>query len=76
MGVWAGGTDRININCETGRVKINAALDTPVLYSNIMKGLLSTTTLRTEDNLVVTGNVTINGSLTARDSNPFWVAGK
>ena len=72
---WAGGSDRININCETGLVKINVALETPVIQSNIIKGL-STTTLRIEDNVVITGNATINGTITASNSNPFWIAGK
>ena len=57
---YAGGSDRININCETGRVKIAVALDTPVMFSNIIKGL-STTTLRIEDNVVITGNLSCEG---------------
>jgi hypothetical protein len=57
---WAGGEDRINIDCETGKVKIKNALETPALKADIIQGL-STTTLRIEDNVVITGNLTLQG---------------
>ena len=57
---WCGGYDRILIDCETGLVRIAVALDTPVIRSNILKGL-STTTPRIEDNVAITGNATFNG---------------
>ena len=49
------------------------ALDTPVLYSNLIKGL-TTTTLRIEDNVVITGNLSCQGSISI--AKPFWIAGK
>jgi hypothetical protein len=72
---WAGGEDRININCETGKVKIKNALETPALKADIIQGL-STTTLRIEDNMIIAGNLTVNGAIIASSLNPFWCAGK
>ena len=95
----------MNIDCETGKIRIAVALDTPVVKTSIIKSL-TTTTVRIEDNAVITGtlnmgntlfvdkiqgvgnlidisqNVVLNGSLvvngtiTAYNSNPFWIAGK
>jgi hypothetical protein len=65
---WAGGEDRININCETGKVKIKNALETPALKADIIQGL-STTTLRIENNMVVSGNLTVNGDIISSSLN-------
>ena len=69
---WAGGHDRINIDCESGRVRIAVALDTPSMRSNVIKSLTNTT-VRIENNVVITGDLSCNGIVT---NNPFWIAGK
>jgi cytoskeletal protein CcmA (bactofilin family) len=64
---WAGGNDRININCGTGTVRIQGLLEGQVLKSDIIQGL-STTTVRIEDNVVITGNATFEGTVRIEDN--------
>ena len=57
---YAGGTDRITINCETGLVKIIAGLETPVVATNEILGFTAAQiTLR--DNVLITGNLVCEG---------------
>jgi hypothetical protein len=69
---WAGGSDRININCETGVVKVRSGSEVQAMNTDIIKGL-SSTTVRIEDNAVITGNVNIDGY--AIVNGAFLVAG-
>ena len=65
---WAGGADRININCETGRVRIAVALDTPVINTSIIKSL-TTTTVKVDNSLEVSNNIACKGSISAEFVN-------
>ena len=58
------GTDRININCETGVVKIKASLETQVIRSDLIKRL-STTKLRIKDTVVIVGDTIVDGNIIA-----------
>jgi hypothetical protein len=69
---WAGGQDRININCQTGMIRMRNGLEVPSLKTDIIEGL-STTTVRIENNAVITGNVNIDGYTIVQGS--FLVAG-
>ena len=61
---YAGGVDRININCETGLVKIIAGLETPVVATNeILGSTAEQITIR--DNVVITGNLECQGAVTS-----------
>ena len=72
---WAGGADRVNINCEAGNVRRSISLDTPALASDSIRGLTAEA-ITIEDNVAITGNLTVNGNISASISNPFWAAGR
>jgi hypothetical protein len=71
---WAGGADRININCETGIVRIKDAIESPTIHMNVIRGLTASE-ITIQENVVINGNLTVNGG-TSSDWNQFWVVGK
>jgi hypothetical protein len=84
---WAGGEDRINIDCESGSVKIKNGIEGPIVATDIMRAtsaeqitvednMIITANLKVEDSVIITGNLTVSGTMYAENSNPFWVAGR
>jgi hypothetical protein len=74
---WSvGGEDRINIDCETGVVKLKNGLQVSSIKTDIIQSL-SSTTVRIEDNLTVGGSVslesylTVNGAFAAFGDSAF-----
>jgi hypothetical protein len=102
---WAGGEDRININCETGVVRLKNGIVVPIIKTDTIQCLTPESILRIEDrlavggsvnfesyigvngvfaafgdsafsrNVTIAGNLTTTGTISASNSNPFWVAG-
>jgi hypothetical protein len=71
---WAGGADRININYETGVVRIKDVITTPTIHMNVTRGLTAEQ-ITIQENVVINANLTVNGT-TSSDWTPFWCAGK
>jgi hypothetical protein len=57
---WVGSEDRININCETGVVRLKNGIEVPSIKTDIIQGLTNTT-VRIENNVVITGNTQVGG---------------
>jgi hypothetical protein len=72
---WAGGEDRINISCTTGTVKIRSMLTSPVIQSDTIRANTANE-ITIDDNMIINNNLTVNGTITASNSNPFWTAGR
>jgi hypothetical protein len=71
---WAGGADRININYETGVVRIKHVITTPTIHMNVIRGSTAEQ-ITIQENVVINVNLTVNGT-TSSDWIPFWCAGK
>jgi hypothetical protein len=72
---WAGGEDRINISCETGTVKIKSMLTSPVIQTNTIRANTADA-VTIDDSMIINNNLTVSGTITASNSNPFWAAGR
>jgi hypothetical protein len=56
---WAGGADRIYINCETGTVRINNVITTPTIHTNAIRQS-TFHAISIEDNVVIIGNLMVH----------------
>jgi hypothetical protein len=72
---WAGGTDRIRIDCETGSAKIKNGIEGPIMAADSIRATTAEE-ITVEDNMIITGNLTVQGTMFAENSNPFWAAGR
>jgi hypothetical protein len=61
---WVGGEDRLNINCETGVVRLKNGLQVSSIKTDIIESLTTGYSVRIEDRLVVGDSVSLESYLT------------
>ena len=59
----------------TGATTVDYRLITPLLYAITIKAS-NATVITLQDDVNITGNLVVDGTITASNSKPFWVAGK
>jgi hypothetical protein len=74
---WVGGEDRLNINCETGVVKLKNGLQVSSIKTDIIQSLTTGSSVRIDDRLVVGDSVSlesylsVNGAFAAFGDSAF-----